>query len=219
MMVLSSFGSVTAQTALPVDSSYAVPYYAQRLAFFRLMPDQKNEIVFLGNSLIEWGEWQELLARQPVVNRGISGDNTYGVLARLDEVVSSRPARIYLMVGTNDLLSRIPDNIIIRNYSRILSQIRVHSPKTRVYIHSLLPVNEPLLPDTYKVLTNEKIRQLNQKLRQFAEANSIPFVNVYEVFADDSGQLRKELSLDGLHITSSAYIEWVDFLRRQKYLR
>jgi lysophospholipase L1-like esterase len=214
-----SLGTLQAQTATPIDSGYAVPYYKQRLEFFRQMPDRRKEIVFLGDSHTELGEWQEMLPRQRVINRGISGDNTYGVLNRLDEVVSSRPAKIFLMIGVNDLIQDITDDYTLRNFERIVSQVRIHSPKTELYILSILPVNEAMLPAGYQKLTNQKIRELNRKILLFAEREKIPFANMYEVYADETGQLRAPLTWDGLHLKAAAYLDWVGYLRFLEYLR
>lgn len=216
------FGSLSAsqaQTATPVDSAYAASYYKQRLEYFRQMPDRKKEVVFLGDSHTELGEWQELIPRQRIINRGISGDNTYGVLNRLDEIVSSRPAKIFLMIGVNDLIQDIPDDYTLRNFDRIVSQIRVHSPKTNLYILSILPVQEALLPPAFRLLTNDRIRELNRKILLFANTNQIPFVNMYEVYADESGQLREQLTWDGLHLEAPAYLDWVGYLRFMGHLK
>ncbi len=56
-LLVSSFYSL-AQEQVAVDSSYANGHYLQRLDFFKKMPNQKNEIVFLGNSITEGGKWQ-----------------------------------------------------------------------------------------------------------------------------------------------------------------
>jgi lysophospholipase L1-like esterase len=219
LLWLGARDQASAQTAVATDPAFARAYYAQRLAFFRLMPDQKKEIVFLGDGLVEFGEWQELLPGRLVINRGISGDNSYGVLARLDEVLSSRPDRIFLQVGAQDLLMGLSEEIILRNYARIVSQISQQSPKTRIVILSLLPVNEPMLPPAYRGLTNAGIRSLNQALRRFAEVRRLGFADLYEPLSGPDGQLRPELSLDGFHITASAYLDWIEALRMAKVLR
>ncbi|HPQ96908.1 MAG TPA: GDSL-type esterase/lipase family protein, partial [Thiolinea sp.] len=61
-------------------------------------------------------------------NRGIGGDDTGGVLGRLDEVVRSRPDKIFLMIGTNDLSAGKSVEQIIANYRLILRRIREASP-------------------------------------------------------------------------------------------
>ncbi len=162
---LSSF----AQEKVVIDSSYNNGHYQHRLAFFRAMPDQKKEIVFVGNSITEMGEWQELLPGRPVVNRGISGDVTYGILARIDEVLSSRPAKIFILSGVNDLKRGIPVDTIAKTFERILVRMKMGSPKTKVFVESVLPVNESMLAAQYKKVTNEVITALNLQFRAIAE--------------------------------------------------
>lgn len=216
-MLFTSFTG-SAQEKMVVDSSYANGYYKQRLAFFRQMPDEKNEIIFLGNSITEAGEWQELVPRKNVKNRGISGDVTYGVLARLDEVLSAKPAKIFLLIGINDLKRGIPVDTVARNYQRIVETIKRVSPKTVLYIQSVLPVNESMISEGYKKITNALVRSLNEKLAVLALQFRCPYVNIHDVMKDANGQLAKELTTDGIHLWPSAYIRWVNYLKETNTL-
>lgn len=208
---------VPARAQVTVDSSYANSHYRQRLAFFRAMPDQRNEIVFLGNSITEAGEWQELLPGRPVVNRGISGDVTFGVLARLDEVTSSKPAKIFLLIGVNDLKRGISVDMIVNNYRRIIANIQAASPKTRIYLQSVLPVNEGMLSPAYDKVKNSIIAGLNEQLQQVAQQPRVTYINLHPLMEDATGQLKKELTPDGIHLYPSAYIGWTAALK--KYLQ
>src|SRR5690349_13279539 len=102
--LLGTTGVANAQNAVKIDSNYANYYYKQRVEYFNKMPHVKNEIVFLGNSITERGEWQEILSgyRCPIVNRGVGGDNSFGILARMDEILAAKPKAIFLMDGIND---------------------------------------------------------------------------------------------------------------------
>jgi len=207
-----------AQGITVLDSSYANGYYKQRVQFFRQMADEKNEIIFLGNSITEAGEWQELVPGKAVKNRGISGDVTYGVLARLDEVVASKPLKVFILIGINDLKRGIPVDTIVSNYSRIVQQIKIASPRTKIYVQSVLPVNEAMLSASYKRLTNPLIDQLNLQLKDLAMQSGCVYVNLHEIMKDENGQLSETLTSDGIHLWPSTYIHWVDFLRKKKYL-
>lgn len=218
LLLLFASSFCRAQEKIVVDSSYANSHYRQRVAFFRQMPDERKEIIFLGNSITEAGEWQELTGKKRVKNRGISGDVTYGVLARLDEVLSSHPAKIFLLIGINDLKRGIPVDTIARNYSRIVERVKTTSPKTTLYIESVLPVNEAMLGESYKKITNELVRHLNERLSQTAAQQRCPFVNIHDELKDEKGQLPKELTIDGIHLWPSSYIRWVQYLKAKKYL-
>jgi lysophospholipase L1-like esterase len=204
--------------AQQVDTSYNNGHYRQRLAYFRQMPDQQKEIVFLGNSITEAGEWQELVPNKHVINRGISGDVTFGIKARLDEVLSSKPAKIFLLIGVNDMKRGHSPAVIAATYEAIVKQIVAASPKTKLYLQSILPVNESLLQAIYKEVNNGKIAELNGLVKALAAKYSARYVNLHEVFAGLDGQLTKDMTTDGLHLQPAAYIKWTDYLKQKKYL-
>ena len=212
LLALPFYGTAQVQTV--IDSSYANGHYLQRLEFFKKMPNQKNEIVFLGNSITEGGKWQELIPNKHVVNRGISGDVTYGVLARMDEVLAAKPARIFILIGINDMKRGTPQEVILNNYRKIIRMVKTQSPATKIYVESILPVNKVMLPATYAKLSNPAILEMNNQLKGICEVEKLNYVNLHEVFAGPDGELKKELSLDGLHLRSAAYILWADYLKK-----
>ena len=209
---------VANDTPVVIDSTYNNGHYSSRLEFFKRMPDQKGEIVFLGNSITEGGKWQELINKKHVVNRGISGDVTYGVIARLDEVLSAKPYKIFLLIGINDMKRGIPNSIIVENIKRIVHITKEKSAATKLYIQSVLPVDEAMLGASYSKISNAKVRALNDELKALCEQYKLSFVDLHGVFADSKGQLKKDLSLDGLHLRSASYILWVEQLKKVKVL-
>src|SRR5215207_6277357 len=75
------------------DSTSRPGSYAVKADQFRGYPNASSDYVFLGNSITAGTDWNELLGITNGRNRGISGDNTFGVLERLDEVTEGRPAK------------------------------------------------------------------------------------------------------------------------------
>jgi lysophospholipase L1-like esterase len=209
---------VSAQQQVEIDSSYANGHYLQRLEFFKKMPDKKNEIVFLGNSITEGGKWQELVPSKNVINRGISGDVTYGIIARMDEVIASKPAKIFILIGINDMKRGTPQEVILNNYRKIIRMVKEQSPKTKLYVQSILPINKAMLPASYSKLSNAAILEMNVQLKEIASQQQLNYVNLHEVFAGIDGELKKELSIDGLHLKSAAYILWADYLKKNHAL-
>lgn len=218
--LLSMSISATAQTEVKIDSNFANPYYQQRVAYFDKMPHVKNEIVFLGNSITERGEWQEILSgyRYPIVNRGVGGDNSFGILARMDEILVAKPKAIFLMDGINDLFRKLPYDVSINNYRRIIRMIKLKSPKTKIYIESALPINEEMTTAAYTKGRSQMVPVLNEKIKQLAASEQITYINIVPLFADANGNLRREITMDGVHLKASAYITWVNYLKEQKYL-
>lgn len=217
---LSVFSQSLSAQETKIDSSYANWYYQQRMAYFEQSPTIKGAVVFLGNSITERAEWQELLAdsRYPVLNRGIGGDNSFGILARIDEVLRGRPRAIFLMDGINDQFRKLPQEVSVNNYKRIIKRIKKISPKTLIYLQSALPINEELTKEPYTKGRNVLVPILNEKLRQIAADENIPFVDLCPLFQDNEGKLNAIYSADGVHLIPSAYIKWVQLLKEKKYL-
>ncbi|WP_268223325.1 GDSL-type esterase/lipase family protein [Sinomicrobium oceani] len=203
-------------TAQEIDSTYANSYYQQRMRLFATLPESKGGIVFLGNSITERGHWNELLPGKRIKNRGIGGDNTFGMLARLSDITAQKPAKLFFLGGINDMARNLPVTVVIGNYKRIIEQIRKESPKTRIYIQSVLPINEALLTAPYFKGKSHLIPELNKGLRQLALIYKIPYIDLYhDLFTDEEGALKGAWTPDGVHLHPEAYVAWVDYLKKQ----
>ena len=201
------------------DSSYRSTYYDQKLTLFRLLPDTEGEIIFLGNSITDIGEWAEIWQNPRVKNRGISGDITYGVLARLDEVLSARPAKIFVMIGVNDIARNIPDSVILHNYGRLIDRVLQGSPQTRLVMQSVLPTNDEFKPFKNHYGKDDHIRAVNAGLRRLCEESKVDYIDLYSRFLDASGKLDKRYTNDGLHLNGAGYMLWKALLIEQKLMQ
>ncbi len=218
-IVLSFAQIMLAQSAVTIDSSYANNYYVERVKFFNLLHPPKKPVVFVGNSITEAGPWSDLFPGKKVVNRGISGDNCYGVWARLDAVVALKPEKIFLLIGINDLKRGTPISYILYNSERIVAKIRAQSPKTTVYLQSVLPVAESVKSEIYSKITNNIIKELNDSLQQVASKHQCMYVDLFkDVFVGADGQLPRKLTTDGLHLSNAGYLAWAAYLRKKGFL-
>jgi len=200
------FGFEKEATIEKQDSTHKLNnYYYQRKSLFELLPDDPEEIIFLGNSLTNGCEWQELFNNPKIKNRGINGDYTVGVLNRLDEIVRAKPKKIFLMIGVNDLGRDIPVDTVIKNYQKILDTIKIRSPKTEIFMQSVLPDNLEISPNRQPI---QLILDLNKKLKILASKNDITFIDLYPSFIDKNGYLDSSLTNDGLHLMGKGYLIW-----------
>ena len=200
------FGFEKEATIEKQDSTHKLNnYYYQRKSLFELLPDDPDETIFLGNSITNNCEWQELFSNPKIKNRGICGDYTVGVLNRLNEIVRSQPKKIFLMIGINDLGRDIPVDTVIKNYQKILDTIKIRSPKTEVLIQSILPDNLEISPTRQPI---HLILELNKKLKILADKNGLTFIDLYPSFIDKSGYLDSSLTNDGLHLMGKGYLIW-----------
>lgn len=186
------------------DSTYRPKNFQQQLAKFRSAPHSKKDIVFLGNSITARANWSRLLDLPNAKNRGISGDISFGILERLDEVISGKPAKVFLLIGINDISRNIPDTVILGNIKKITSRIKEGSRRTRIYVYTLLPVNSSFgkfknhyNKDEHLLWLNAEIRKLNDK--------KVRIIDLYPHFLDADNRLRQELTEDGLHPNAAGY--------------
>lgn len=209
--------SLSAQVA--VDSNYVFSGYTDRLVFFNKMPVKKGAVIFLGDSLTEAGRWEDIAPELPILNRGISGDISFGVVARLEEIIRHQPKKVFLMIGVNDLKRNVPAAMIIANYHKIIKRIQQESPKTQIYLSSLLPINDAKLIESFKLVKNTDLTNINSELKQLsATYKNVTFIDLYPIIADEKGQLRAEMTPDGIHLEVAAYIPYINYLKAKKYL-
>lgn len=201
-----------------VDSSYKNWYYEGRMELYDQLNNQPADILFLGNSITERGEWAELLPGRKIANRGIGGDNTFGVLARLDGVIKQKPKKIFLLIGINDIGRGLPTEVILSNYRQIVSRLTQSLPETKLIIQSVLPMNEGKLPYDYLKGKAAKVKALNEGIVLITTEFNLTYLNLHELFADGKGELKAGYTKDGIHIEPAAYVDWVNWLKKKKQL-
>jgi lysophospholipase L1-like esterase len=179
------------------------PFQKDLEARYRKLPNTPAEIDFVGDSLIGDGPWAELFSE--VHNRGIGGDTSAGVLSRLDEVLEGKPRKVILMVGTNDLATGVPDSQYLRHYRKILERILKESPGTAITCLAVLPLN-PSFP-THFSYGNARVVETNRQLKALvAEFPGVRFLDFAPLLADEAGNLRRELTTDGMHLNLDGYL-------------
>lgn len=200
------------------DSSFHFYYYDQKLSFFEQMPVRPGATVWFGDSITDGGEWAELFPGIPCLNRGISADNTFGLLHRVREVTRHRPARVFILIGINDIARGIPDSVILRNYERLLDSFRLLSPRTKVFVQSVLPTNNAFSDFKNHQNKTDHILALNGQLVKICRERKIRFVNLYDSFTNTEGKLDPRYTNDGLHLTGEGYLRWKQVLLMNKCL-
>lgn len=185
----------------------------ERLALFAKEPVVTGKVVFLGNSITEGGNWAKLIGDPTVVNRGIGGDITYGVLRRLDDVIKRKPSKLFILIGINDIGKDIPGEAIANNYVRIVRRVMAGSPNTKIYIQSILPLNPtvPNFPQHYDKQSH--VLHTNQLLKEVARITRCTYIDLFPLFLDSQQYLDKKYTNDGLHLKPEGYEVWVKYLR------
>jgi lysophospholipase L1-like esterase len=177
-------------------------YYLSKKSIFEVAPIQEGAIVFLGDSLTDYCNWEELFQNSKISNRGINGDKINGVMQRLDSIVATKPSKIFLLIGINDLDEEKPLNEIAAAYKNLVSQIKEILPETKIYLQSLLPT------DNRERLKNNKIVQLNQQIAALAKDSNLTYIDLYSPFVTEKNKLNPIYTFDGLHLNGAGYLVW-----------
>jgi lysophospholipase L1-like esterase len=164
----------------------------------------KPRVVLLGDSQVQNAEWSELLQldNMDVFNRGISGDHIRGVQARLGGVVPLQPDLLFLWIGVNDLFYGRTPQEVASMYAQLVKEIQTKCTKTELILCTIAPVQASVknLP-----MTSEPIHDMNEKLKAIAHENHCKLLDIAALLSDKSGNLRGEFTLDGVHLTHTAY--------------
>lgn len=159
--------------------------------------------------------------KTPIINRGIAGDITYGVVNRMGNIISESPNSAFLLIGTNNLGwgTAAAINRIIPDIDNIIGLLLMANCK--VYLQSLLPYNPNYQSAITSVLASrnsQHIPTINQALYNLSIAkykDKITFIDLYPHFLDSSGlYLDVQYSIDGLHLSSSGYKVWANILNQ-----
>lgn len=159
-------------------------------------------LLFIGDSLIEFFDWQSRFPGHEVHNRGLAGETVEGLQARLGTILSrtAAPDAVFIMTGINNL--SMDDRGFLEAYRRILARLKQQYPSARIYINSLLPA---LLP----FISNDDIRTANVQLRALAADTQVGYLDIHPLFLDDRGTPQPRLLLDdGVHLSDEGYAVW-----------
>jgi lysophospholipase L1-like esterase len=200
VMPVSAYPDSTLSIA--AHSDFTKKHYPERIATFKQNPLDYEAIVFLGNSITEQGgDWALKLGIPKAFNRGISGDTTEGVLARLGEIIYSKPAKVFILIGINDLFHKeITPQQVHNNIIEIVNKIHSGSPNTEVYVQTILPTSTPSI--------NKKVRLTNTRLVLSEKSEPYTLIKLYNHFVADDELLNMNLTEDGVHLNVQGYALW-----------
>ncbi|MDG3581116.1 GDSL-type esterase/lipase family protein [Galbibacter pacificus] len=215
VLITLSFCVLNAQNKT-IDTTYRPKTYNVQVRQFKSYPDNPNDIVFLGNSITARAHWNELLGLPDARNRGISGDTTFGVLERLDEITEGKPEKIFMLIGINDISRNFPDSVILGNYEKIIQHIQSKSPHTKLFVETILPVNSNFKAYERHYHKDNHILEVNKGIKELADKYSVTLIDLYPLFLDNEARLDAKYTDEGLHLNEIGYLHWKKIL--QPYL-
>lgn len=166
-----------------------------------------DNYLFLGDSITEQYDLEKYYPDMNVVNSGIGGNKTSDILKNLKKrVYQYNPSKVFLLIGINDIRSDVKEEEIVQNIEDILSELRKNRPYAELYLESIYPVDEN--KSGSQTGTNEKIKSINQTLKEYCQNEKITFINIYDLLLDsesDEEKINANYTKDGLHLTDAGY--------------
>jgi lysophospholipase L1-like esterase len=169
---------------------------------------RSKRILFIGDSLTEFFDWQRRFPGHEIVNLGSAGETVEGLLSRTDRLTKLTPApdAVFLMTGINNVA--IEDYDFLDSYGEIVEKISAAFPGVRLFIQSILPALVPWI-------SGEAIRELNRSLQEIAEKAGKEYLDIYSLFIGPDGTGVRDYFLpDGVHLSDAGYTAWSKALER-----
>ncbi len=193
----------------------------------------KNQIVFVGSSLMEMFPVDKLQTQENlnlplhIYNRGIRATTTVDVLTHFKTLIADlQPAKIFINIGSNDIGFGISEKETLANYATILTKVQTALPQSKLYTMKFYPINtvddftDPHTGENGRYSderTNQLLAQTSAKIGELAKNYGYEAIDVNKGLTDKNGNLRKELSFDGLHLLPKGYE--IVFNNLLKYLK
>lgn len=182
------------------------PNEAHRVELFEtLEPDA--EVVFIGDSITQAGEWSEFFPDVRTANRGIAGDRSADILARIGSIQSTKARDAFLMLGINDITHAVELQDILANYTQIIAALKDQG--MRVVVQSTIQCH----PSRCSRGQIKRVNQLNAQLPELTKRLGVGFLNLDDL-SDPSG-LDAKYTYDGIHLNAVGYGYWVVQIKSQ----
>jgi len=187
----------------PSDPGYS-NYYDHKKAVFEQDRGQ-YDVVFIGDSITDGAEWEDLFHWLKIANRGINNDRTDGVLKRMDSIYSTNAKKAFIMIGINDFSHGAEVDDVVNNYKNIMSHLVAHGMQT--YVQSTI------LAGSQHNELNHNIMALNNRLKKMADENKLfTYIDLNAGLANGT-VLDPKYTLDGIHLNGSGYAVWKDIIK------
>jgi lysophospholipase L1-like esterase len=191
-----------------IERTIQSEHWQKRAKEIESTPQGKYKIIFFGNSLIEMWDVNYYFNDSTILNCGITGDFSEGLLKRCGTIINLKPEKLFIEIGINDIIEKIPLGEICNNYEQLITCIQHESPQTKIYIQSNLPliINRPSLLTNDDDVNSQVLKQ-NENLKLLAKKYNCVYVDIYSEMIKEKD--RASLFIwDGLHLTPKAYLIW-----------
>jgi lysophospholipase L1-like esterase len=210
--VLNKLGIIN----LPVSRTY--PGYNINNIISLTYEREGFDIVMLGDSITNMGNWNELLGNKKIANLGIGGDSTDGILNRLEDIYYLSPKMCFIMIGINDFQGNRSVGDVIKNYRKIIKEIQRQN--IRIIIQSVLHLGHNYYinhiagknKSDWETI-NGKVEKLNKELENMAKEYGVEFIDINAGLSVNNILEEEYGDYSGLHLSQLGYERWVEIIK------
>ncbi len=168
-----------------------------------------KKVLLLGDSITEAFKTKQYLPDYNIINRGIYGDNSGGLIARLDnELENAKADCAFILIGTNDFAVGLDNPQILHNLRTILMRLSQAIMPANIVLISILPTLN------IENRSNERIDIVNHQLKELTCELGTQFWDLNSSMKDSTGQMQSDYTIDGLHLSEKAYSLWAEQLKK-----
>lgn len=129
----------------------------------------------------------------------------------LEDILAEKQYRkIYLMLGINELGYDAEQTV--KRFEEEVLKLRELQPEAEIVLEANLHVTTAR-SERDAIFNNENIDRINENIRQIAEKYGFSYIDVNEIFDDETGGLNPEYTHDEVHVLGKYYQQWADWIR------
>ncbi|MCI7356770.1 MAG: SGNH/GDSL hydrolase family protein [Parabacteroides sp.] len=168
---------------------------------------QPVKAVFMGNSITDgWPSADpDFFTKNGYVGRGIGGQVSAQMLMRFrQDVINLKPQAVVILAGTNDLAHNDYAVTPEQTFDNVVSMVQLAQANgIKVILCSTLPAYQFGWRPELKPA--EDIKAFNKKVKAYADAHDILYVDYHSAMKDERDGLPEKYSKDGVHPTLEGY--------------
>ncbi len=178
--------------------------------------------LFIGDSrTMGLAEYADLTGAVVFANTGMNIYRLYSLKngvrdqeAYLEDVLAKNQFRkIYLMLGINEL--GYDEGQTVKRFEEEVLKLRELQPEAKIVLEANLHVTSER-SERDEIFNNEGIDRINGNIRQIAEKYGFSYIDVNEIFDDETGGLNAQYTHDEVHVLGKYYQQWADWIRENK---
>ena len=189
-------------------------------AVFQADTSYFDDALFIGDSrTMGLAEYADLGGAEVFANTGMNIYRLYSMKNAvrdrepwLEDILAKKQyRRIYLMSGINEL--GYDEAQTVKRFEEEVLKLKELQPEAEIILEANLHVTSER-SEKEAIFNNEGIDRINDYIRQIAEKHGFSYIDVNEIFDDDTGGLTPEYTHDQVHVLGKYYQEWADWIRK-----